>query len=262
VFFFFKKEESPDNVEHESYGHTKGGLAFGSTSGFWMIHSVPRFPDLTIPYIYPKEETEYGQSFLCMSYQTEEFNDITSQFLVAKPWVFEANAPNSVISKVPNIQAVISQNWITASANHTVSLTTSGGSNFISFAKNEKWDNYLYEGFVEPYFNTGMWVESWMNGPDKDKMPTFCKGSSYAYDCINVREVQLPSGPDYKETKDHSKWAISTSSSASVVCVGDINRQYSQSNRGGGTACMQNSDVWGEFKSLIASADSCPSLVL
>lgn len=99
-------------------------------------------------------------------------------------------------------------------------------------------------------------------------MPTFCKGATYAYDCINVREVGLPSGPSYKETKDHSKWSISTSSTAAIICVGDINRQYSQATRGGGTvsktnfpcnfkACMKNAAVWAQFKSLILEADSC-----
>jgi len=257
VAYLLYNDETPDNVEHPNWGHTKGGIAFDSSSGFWLVHSVPRFPDTSIDYIYPKEETEFGQSFLCMTYPKNAFNQITGQFLITKPWVYESNGPSSIISSIPNFQAVISQAWITAAANQSVSLTTSGGSNFISFAKNIKWDNYLYESFVEPFYNTGLWVESWMNGADKDKMPTFCKGSTYAYDCINVREVELPSGPTYKETKDHSKWAASLSSSIPVVCIGDINRQYSQSNRGGGTACMVNSDVWGQFKSLIASADSC-----
>lgn len=63
-----KKDESPDNVEHENWGHTKGALAFDESSGFWLIHSVPRFPDTSVSYVYPKEETEYGQSFLCMTY--------------------------------------------------------------------------------------------------------------------------------------------------------------------------------------------------
>lgn len=42
----------------------------------------------------------------------------------------------------------------------------------------------------------------------------------------------------FQETQDHSKYALSIAPSRSMVCVGDINKQPSQSNRGGGQICM------------------------
>jgi deoxyribonuclease-2 len=63
-------------------------------------------------------------------------------------------------------------------------------------------------------------------------MPTYCR-PQYAWDVMNVRNLSFGSGIAYDETKDHSKWGITTNKA--IVCVGDINRMESQRTRGGGT---------------------------
>jgi hypothetical protein len=64
-------DETPDNKQHGSFGHTKGDMAFDANGGFWLVHSVPRFPANTgsgVSYDgYPEYASTYGQSFLCMS---------------------------------------------------------------------------------------------------------------------------------------------------------------------------------------------------
>ena len=48
--------------------HAKGVLAIDSTGGgFFMIHSVPKFPDLRSPDFTWKASTTYGQTFLCIT---------------------------------------------------------------------------------------------------------------------------------------------------------------------------------------------------
>jgi deoxyribonuclease-2 len=64
-------DQTPDGSQHSSNGHTKGVVGLDANSGFWLVHSVPRFPNETTTtpdYFYPEWETDYGQSFLCMSY--------------------------------------------------------------------------------------------------------------------------------------------------------------------------------------------------
>jgi deoxyribonuclease-2 len=49
-------------------------MAFDANGGFWLVHSVPRFPANTgsgVSYEgYPAYAATYGQSFLCMSMST------------------------------------------------------------------------------------------------------------------------------------------------------------------------------------------------
>ncbi len=64
-------DQTPDDKEHTSNGHTKGDMAFDANGGFWLVHSVPRFPAATGSGSYagyPAYAKEYGQSFICMSY--------------------------------------------------------------------------------------------------------------------------------------------------------------------------------------------------
>ncbi len=74
---------------------------------------------------------------------------------------------------------------------------------------------------------------------------------------MNVENIQLNSEISWKETKDHSKWAVTTNSNPGIFCIGDINRQFSQEKRGGGTLCGQNSGIWSSFNSIISSESSC-----
>lgn len=66
-------------------GHSKGTVVADSSSGFWLVHSVPHFPQLPYQnnnsYTYPKTGVKYGQSFLCMS-MTAQVLDKVGQYSV------------------------------------------------------------------------------------------------------------------------------------------------------------------------------------
>lgn len=48
-------------------------LGFNQNGGFYLRHSVPRFPNvLRKGYQYPPNEREFGQSLLCVSYGNEK----------------------------------------------------------------------------------------------------------------------------------------------------------------------------------------------
>jgi deoxyribonuclease-2 len=252
-------DETPDEKEHDSYGHTKGDLAFDSNTGFHLVHSVPRFPVVTggDPYNYPSGETEFGQSFLCLSLTTSTFDTIGSLLLYNKPFVYDSNLPPSIAQSVPNIKAVLNSKWVKSPGTSAeVVKTYPSQYPFTVFAKNAQWAQYLYENFTEPYFGEDMLWETWRNGAADLNMPTFCKPTC-PYDSININNIQLTSTITWSKTQDHSKWGISWSQHA-IYCIGDINRQFSQAKRGGGTVCGNNSSLWKSFMSMIANNDTCP----
>jgi deoxyribonuclease-2 len=87
-------------------GHTKGDLAFDNTSGFWLIHSVPKFPP-NDSYHYPETGTRYGQSFLCVTFDYLTFNEIGLQLLYNGPQIYDKYLPDNLASGVPYIKKAI-----------------------------------------------------------------------------------------------------------------------------------------------------------
>ena len=64
-------DQTPDGDSHDSYGHTKGVCGFDESTGFWLVHSVPRWPNAPpSTYSFPDYEKDNGQSFLCMTFSS------------------------------------------------------------------------------------------------------------------------------------------------------------------------------------------------
>jgi deoxyribonuclease-2 len=90
-------------------------------------------------------------------------------------------------------------------------------------------------------------------------MQTYCK-PTHAFNVWNVQNLSWGGSINYKETKEHSKWAVATGNGIEpIVCIGDINRMTSQALRGGGTTCMSNQSLWRAMTSLISSIEACPT---
>ena len=272
VGFVKYNDDDPNDHSHGTGGHTKGVLGWGEGQGFWLIHSVPRFPNFVKDGAYaglPENELRYGQSMLCLSLDLSSLDDVASQLLVAYPWVYDTHFPLKFAESMPSAKKLSEGEKHGEYESHSLAMTTLEGASFRTFYKSPKWGGFLYEEFVQQYYKTGMLWETWMNGINPD--PTFCV-PKYAFDSINVRTLSL-AGEDWKETQDHSKWGVAlpkTSSGTStgmgknepgipLVCIGDINRQASQNHRGGGTTCVIHEDLHGAFLSMITSFDKCSS---
>jgi len=264
--YFMYNDESPDDVSHNSYGHLKGVMGFDKTQGFWLVHSVPRYPlgpASTNSYQgYPDYAKTYGQSFLCVTYSFAQLNLIAGGLLLDKPYVFDKNVPFTMPTTGGNFTKLINRQFVTTTAaSSVIKLTSVGGLTFTAFAKNAAWAKDVYQYLVQPKFGRSLYIETWMNGANTNEMPSFCK-PTYTYNSINIREVKLASDVVFLETKDHSKWGINqaqttSTTSGSLVCIGDINRQFSQANRGGGTVCFNIRNVWTDFKAIISTSDTC-----
>ena len=105
VFFFAFKlldrlvlmynDETPNGTSSESLAHAKGVVAFDGESGFWMTHSIPRFPPLPKDgYSYPSTGTRYGQTMLCVSLDFKQADLVGkhSAFTIFRLCMKQANA--------------------------------------------------------------------------------------------------------------------------------------------------------------------------
>ncbi len=69
----------------------------------------------------------------------------------------------------------------------------------------------------------------------RPKLASVCPPAS-SFEVLDVDTLSFPGVADatFRETKDHAKWAISTSSSTPLACQSDMNHQQTQYARGGG----------------------------
>lgn len=272
VGYIFYNDEHPDSTQGRktkvenlmearkagtNLGHTKGVVGFSASGkqGFWLIHSTPKFPEAPgSGYSFPDSGSIYGQSYLCITLDFTNLDTVGQAFGYNYPSNYAENWPNNLAaSAMPNMQTFIvnGANHFSTAGSFTDSLTSVGGDKFVLFAKNAKWGQDLYSDLVAPAFKTGLIIESWMRPHEPSYYPP-----QVPYAAINVVDMQFPGGDlTWGETDDHSKWCMSTSSSAAVVCIGDINRQKSQWSRGGGTVCMQQVGVYKAYAALVTSTD-------
>ncbi|XP_055377891.1 deoxyribonuclease-2-beta [Condylostylus longicornis] len=250
----FYNDENPNGTVNFIEGHTKGVLAANNQSGFWLIHSVPKYPNIT-KYEYPKNGLHYGQSFLCITLPPNQINIVGEQFLYNEPNIYYEKIPNTYKNNFPNIEKVLQKSWKSQGPGpyfNEAEIISTGGTKFRSFAKGRKFEQELYEDLVAPQLNVNLMVESWRLG--EGNLPSDCKKPTYVY---NIKSISLNAfNIKFKTTLDHSKWAVSDGNP--WICVGDINRQEHQLIRGGGTVCQLNNVLANIYNKLINEIENCP----
>ena len=191
-------DESPEGKRSTAYqGHTKGVWATGEGGGFWLVHSVPRYPAgvSTSGGKYPglpDNEYKFGQSFLCISMDVEQMDAAAAQFYYNRGMVYDHREVPALSAQLPNFTRYVAGEWSREAVSNTVELTSrSGKFSFTSFAKTHYWDDYLYSKLVADKFDADLLVETWMNGINPD--PTFCRGDKdgHEHDVMNVRHVAV-----------------------------------------------------------------------
>lgn len=88
--------DEPTNGQTDgSRGHTKGVVVANDISGFWLVHSVPKFPPALEEgkYNYPKSGTIYGQSFLCISFTGDQMGKVGKQLKFNEPHFYSSHVP-------------------------------------------------------------------------------------------------------------------------------------------------------------------------
>lgn len=75
VFYIMYNDAHPGNKSDSHRGHAKGAAFFDGNTGFWLIHSVPKFPNPD-KYDYPDSGYNNGQSFLCITLRTESLTNL------------------------------------------------------------------------------------------------------------------------------------------------------------------------------------------
>ncbi len=220
-------------------GHTKGVLAFDVKNGsaFWLLHSWPKYAD---PGARAMPTPMYGQTFLCLSLDTETASQLAKQMANhQEPQVYLPRV--ATLAKTDPLYALTQPLSPDATGDSDVlDFVTAGKMKFKVIAKNRKWGKDFWNGLVGPTLGEDMDVETWIRG----KIPPVLDsdGIHKTFDIKYIDLSKLGAPWAWPETHDHAKWGITTKSN--WICVGDINRMVSQENRGGGTIAFQDETLW------------------
>jgi len=276
AFWFMYNDDPPNRPSNGKYGHTKGVVIANKQQGLWLIHSVPKFPPLpnsgndtrrghvdenSIPgnrseYNYPSSGMTYGQSFLCISVNGDQFDSIGHQLIYNQIIVYRRNILATFATTFPVLTDAANQKRIRrAPFNSKTLLKSSGGVEFVSFAKSDKWQKDLYDEFVAPTLKTDLFAETWLNG--RGRLPSDCEQVK-VYNIISINLESIDIG--FTSSRDHSKWAVAVEGKANKTwtCIGDINRADTQYIRGGGTVCFNDRKVWENYRKSVNDVEPCP----
>eukprot|EP00794_Sanderia_malayensis_P011019 gene11019-12183_t len=254
--YVFYNDANPDGKEFFTYAHSKGDIAFDNDSGFWLVHSVPKYPGYVAEgYEYPHSGTYYGQMFFCVTFNASQFDAIGLQMRYNGPHIHDSNFPASMTEKFPNVYALLQEDFISDPPyNHSQRLVSSAGKKLTHFAKTKDFNADLYYMFVAPSLKTNLLAETWQHG--SGKIGPSCQG--YTVETIIKLSVKTSSSTfNFANYKDHSKFVVSKSSDLPYVCIGDINRMTTQYERGGGTLCTEDAYIWKIFHDLVVDTISC-----
>lgn len=279
AFFIMYNDDPPNRPSISKYGHAKGVMIANQQQGFWLIHSVPNYPPIPnsgydtrrgrrnvwdknvtfknrSEYDYPTSGEHYGQSFLCISIDADQFDMVGRQMMYNQIIAYWRNIPDAFAKSFPVLTDAANQKRIKqAPFTSQKMLKSSGGVQFLSFAKSDKWLKDLYEEFVAPTLKSDLFAETWLNG--KGRLPSDCKRVKV----YNVVSIHLnPTDIDFKSSHDHSKWAVAVDGKTNKTwtCIGDINRADTQYTRGGGTVCFNNPKVWNNYRTAVNDMEPCP----
>jgi deoxyribonuclease-2 len=247
-------EQDPSGVY---YAHSKATIGFDSSTGFWLAHSAPGFPyshSITpSSWAFPEAQTVYAQHFFCLSIQTSSIPQISQFLMNYYAYIYDYNVPASI----PGLSAfstLVAGKYTTSHS--SIQFSSSGGLSITAFGKHGATNSDMYEDYIAPGLNSGLWVESWCCGTYGDCCQlSYCQGTpisdpsgpqqgqnTYAFNSIDLEKFSFASNLYYTTANNHAKFALSQT--GGYVCPSDNNRADSQRERGGGALCFQNPSLY------------------
>ena len=286
-WLLYNDENAINGVTNYTCGHSKGMLAFtkvdssgkksseaedgddssssssSDVTGFWMIHSAPKFPNISLPsYQYASNAITYGQNFLCVTMDSvDAFNTAAMQLRYITPWVYASNNMNSEnTDSLEHWNELLKGNFLngTSVVNLTSSKVNSHDTQLIfnHLTRSGSLDIDIFESVISPYYGLGFEWETWQDSSSDE--PIYCT-PDYSYDAEDIEKLTLGDGWYVENKDDHSKFGISIDDNTNIVCTGDMNRATSQEKRGGGYACFKDEKFYDVLKNTITEVESCKS---
>lgn len=241
-------DEPPVTTDNIKNGHTKGVWAWNKNEAFVITHSIPLFPKgpvMATSYEgMGSNAYTYGQTLACFSFSIANLIILANQMILESPDIYEKKTGSNTPQPLLNLANGLVSNEPMC---NSTALNTVGGLQIMFFSKSSQWNNELYSQCIAQTIQESLFVETWIRGSATGPS---CLGNFHVND---ITLLELPFHEIYKETQDHSKWAVGTQ----YVCAADINRMTTQYKRGGGAFCFINPALAKTLNATIQAANVC-----
>uniref|UniRef100_A0A4W6EGW0 Deoxyribonuclease-2-alpha n=1 Tax=Lates calcarifer TaxID=8187 RepID=A0A4W6EGW0_LATCA len=247
--FISYSDQPPDGRSvSNTHGHSKGVLMVDKTTAVWLLHSTPRFPyKREENCFYPLSGTRNAQTFICVTFKYDQFRAIGN---VA--FNFDDHIPDSFKKDFTD---AVNEAGVNPLYNAFQSLTSRGGQQFGSIAKQQSPDDLYFAIASLPEVNSNVLVQTWGGQDDRDK--SYCPKNGK--DVNNIIYVVTDLG-DWEPGNDHSKWCVAKDKP--LTCIADVNRADSQFRRPGGALCIDNEKIKNIFNKFLQKPVDCQNIQL
>ncbi|XP_028457164.1 deoxyribonuclease-2-beta-like [Perca flavescens] len=288
-FAFISYNDQPPGCDAiAEFGHSKGVVMMDTTTGVWLLHSVPRFPfKRDQNKFYPDSGVKNAQTFICVTFNYNTFQQIGEHLLDINAFTFDDHIPNNFHDSLKKLRRTENNNR-TPRVNQVKikDLTSARGTSFRSIAKKqykegeeaeddecddgpsptkkprpgppsttkapkEEYEGDLYLTIAETY-TTNVKVQTWCSKKEG------CYSGEYQV--IRIKSVKANLGNvlvQWKPGKDHSKWCVAEDNNNHLICIADVNRGLSQYKRPGGALCFIHQGASELFQDVIAETEEC-----
>ena len=238
----------PNGTNTTTKGHAKGVVAFEGRSGFWMVHSVPKFPPPPGEvFNFSDTGMPLGQSFLCLTLPVSKLETVAKQLYFTEPFLYATRLPSSLKSSYAMMAKVIAGQRSLVEPWHSIQTLPNSRyvTQVLSFAKTREFGEDLYQRLIFHNFRSFRTSSMMVQTSTKTgRLPSVCTSRFAVYNTkiISIR-AESASGQvrfEFNSNSDNSKWAKSGDPGYPWVCIGDMDRVSSQKRRGGGAVCLSS----------------------
>ncbi|XP_047395113.1 deoxyribonuclease-2-beta isoform X2 [Sciurus carolinensis] len=230
-------------------------LLWNRIQGFWLIHSIPRFPPIPEEgYNYPSTGRRNGQSGICITFKYNQYEAIDSQLLVCNPNVYSCSIPATFHQDLVHMpQLCARSSSLMTPDRHLATLQSAQGQNFLHFAKSDSFLDDIFAAWMAQELKIHLLTETWQR--KRQELPSNC---SLPYHVYNIKAIKISRQSYFGSYQDHAKWCISQKGTKTRwTCIGDLNRSPYQAFRSGGFICTQNRHIYQAFQRLVLYYEDC-----
>jgi deoxyribonuclease-2 len=252
VNYFFWNDDTGGSVS-STKAHSKGALVYDKDGGYFLSHSLPRFPAIIKEEIsddFPDNAGIFAQSWLCVSISKTEAIKIANELTITNPQVY-INVDEDMVDSPPNeiiTKLIKNRGDPKLPKEHQVSIESKGKIKFDIFSKSKEKNDLQWDYIVPSFYSDSFYSETWTK---PERLPNVC---DQKYQVLNVLTLKFGKF-EFAYDNEHSKWSVAKKKN--VICFGDLNRTESQKSRGGMVTCFENTKLAGAVRDTITDYEKC-----